>query len=651
MSTTLPPHDRSAESASGASATAEDSSAWPAELGKDWPQWRQALMKKRLRQRLAKCFGDDPLALLWSQPDSLTPESKQFLRAVTRWDASVTDALQDASAHGKRDAAAKSAKHLKGKSHKRRKPKGGAETPLHGDADSLPCPPSLTESVEIWLDEIGPRPLDEIVGLECLTLARALPSFAAVLSESRWVELFESLSRIAADAGRMPFEQMPLAQQLLGAELPMTLAAIFADAEAMVALGEAGMQCVSLGMQEVLDGEGLLHARYIADQRPLLATWTRSLRIAKKAGVDALKPPAEVTEQFEWMFRQAIRFTRHDGGQLLGGVRAGRWSEPLMRAALELDKDPVDVLAATMLPWEKPPKVKAKGKPGELPLPGCHSEWAECGVLATGWSAPDSARLAYSFQDQTLRVELAAFGRLWLQGEWDFQLHVDGQPLGRVSSLEELCRHEDKDVDYLELEASFSSDVASGWRIQRQLLLDRRHQFLYLADAVLGDEDAEIENFMRLPLAGAVKCVSADETREMALKSGKATADVLPLSLPEWRRSPCAGELTGESEHFQLTQKCHGSRLYTPLMIHLHPDRDRRLTWRQLTVAENLMIQPPSVAAGFRAQFGGFQWLFYRSLAKVAPRTLLGQHLNNEFFAARFLPDGEVEELICVEGA
>ena len=158
-----------------------------------------------------------------------------------------------------------------------------------------------------------------------------------------------------------------------------------------------------------------------------------------------------------------------------------------MRAALELDKDPVDVLAATMLPWEKPPKVKAKGKPGELPLPGCHSEWAECGVLATGWSAPDSARLAYSFQDQTLRVELAAFGRLWLQGEWDFQLHVDGQPLGRVSSLEELCRHEDKDVDYLELEASFSSDVASGWRIQRQLLLDRRHQIPHLGLQVLAE--------------------------------------------------------------------------------------------------------------------------------------------------------------------
>jgi hypothetical protein len=42
------------------------------------------------------------------------------------------------------------------------------------------------------------------------------------------------------------------------------------------------------------------------------------------------------------------------------------------------------------------------------------------------------------------------------------------------------------------------------------------------------------------------------------------------------------------------------------------------------------------------------QWLFYRSLTRPANRTLLGQNLSNEFFAARFDRDGEAEELIGV---
>ena len=55
------------------------------------------------------------------------------------------------------------------------------------------------------------------------------------------------------------------------------------------------------------------------------------------------------------------------------------------------------------------------------------------------------------------------------------------------------------------------------------------------------------------------------------------------------------------------------------LFIDLRKDRFvRPVTWRQLTVAENLSIQPADVAVGYRVQIGADQWLFYRSLAPRA---------------------------------
>ncbi len=55
------------------------------------------------------------------------------------------------------------------------------------------------------------------------------------------------------------------------------------------------------------------------------------------------------------------------------------------------------------------------------------------------------------------------------------------------------------------------------------------------------------------------------------------------------------------------------------------------------------------VAVGYRVQVGKQQWLFYRSLAKAANRSLLGQNLSSEFFVARFDSQGDAQELIEIE--
>jgi hypothetical protein len=72
-------------------------------------------------------------------------------------------------------------------------------------------------------------------------------------------------------------------------------------------------------------------------------------------------------------------------------------------------------------------------------------------------------------------------------------------------------------------------------------------------------------------------------------------------------------------------------------------------TWRQLTVAESLVVVPSDAAVGFRAQFGRDQWLIYRSLGPAGNRSVLGQNISSEFFAGRFKSNGLVDQWIEIE--
>ena len=73
------------------------------------------------------------------------------------------------------------------------------------------------------------------------------------------------------------------------------------------------------------------------------------------------------------------------------------------------------------------------------------------------------------------------------------------------------------------------------------------------------------------------------------------------------------------------------------------------LELRQLAVGENRRNLAFNVAAGFRVQIGQEQWLIYRSLDRVIPRTVLGQNLLCEYHVSQFLPTGIAKPLIEVQ--
>jgi hypothetical protein len=124
----------------------------------------------------------------------------------------------------------------------------------------------------------------------------------------------------------------------------------------------------------------------------------------------------------------------------------------------------------------------------------------------------------------------------------------------------------------------------------------------------------------------------------------------MPIALPEWRQGTENGTLAMMEEGLRWEQSATAPALLAPLFIDLDPRRfTKPLTWRQLTVAEELEILPPHVVAAFRVQVGKKHWLFYRSLAKQGNRTVLGHNLCSEFLAARVSRKGEIESLLEIE--
>jgi hypothetical protein len=125
---------------------------------------------------------------------------------------------------------------------------------------------------------------------------------------------------------------------------------------------------------------------------------------------------------------------------------------------------------------------------------------------------------------------------------------------------------------------------------------------------------------------------------------------MLPVSLPEWKRSKSNGTIRQIGEKLEVTSQIIGSRIYSPMVFALNKLRKpMSYTWRQLTVAEDLRIQPREVAEAYRLQINQEHWVFYRSLTPCTRRTVMGLHLNNEFYAGRFSPsDGQFEAMIEV---
>lgn len=477
--------------------------------------------------------------------------------------------------------------------------------------------------------------------LESLAWCQALPKLAELVPAAAWSQLFDRLNQTAQDAVAISYDETPLVHQLLAGELAFTLAYLFPELAASDDLADSARASISIVSDELLDGRGLPRANHLPAIRQLLACWTRCAMLARSMKSTCFTDSGQI--QFEWLVRQSLRLSRRDGSQVFGDRDSGKWEKQFRAAALLLSVDLDDkAIAESALNGRKP---KPKTSKTRLPASAYHSEWAETVVLRSSW-ARKSPALTLTYSDRSIRSELNC-GRdtIW-SGDWNPTIYVDENEMRPQSDWSEVCWHSDKDADYVELEIEYGND----WKLQRQILLVRKDQVLLVGDAMLGKQKGRIDYHCTLPLCDGVGFDAAAETREGVLYRNKRLGLVIPLALPEWRTELVDDYLSLSSGGLTLHQQQFGRALYAPLWIDLKPSRfAKELTWRQLTVADQLAIQPPDVAVGYRVQTGKSQWLAYRSMAERRSRTLLGKNFFCEFFAGRFLTTGETEEILQIE--
>jgi len=498
----------------------------------------------------------------------------------------------------------------------------------------------LARQLERWLDTVLNRNSEPTLGIECLAWCHALPLLAQTLPSAPWHQLLDQLIQIAEQASGIDLLKDPLSRQLLAGELPLSLAYVLPEIDACHQLAESAGQVLSRDIVELLDGEGLLQARYLHLMRPLLACWTRSACIERARTPRVLDGDART--QLEWMVRQTLRLTRHDGSQVFSTQAAGAWCAGLMKGALDVAGDGDDqLIAAHVLPGH-PLKAKEAAPQSD---PTVSSEWAETAVLRRDWQRKTD-QLAVTYADQVFRCELNCGPESIWTGACNPVVSVAGRALDFRGDWIEVCSLTDEYMDYLELEILLSD----GRVLQRQLVLARQDRFLFMADALLGQKSEAIEYQWTLPLSPTVKFQPAEETREGFLIGKRRLGRVLPLALPEWRSQRDSGRLEATADGLCHSLRCTGRRLFAPLFIDLDPQRAKnRLTWRQLTVAEDLQRVDRDVAVGYRIQVGSRQWLVYRSLGPTGNRSILGQNFSTQYVIARFAPGGLSQKLVEIE--
>jgi len=494
-----------------------------------------------------------------------------------------------------------------------------------------------------------------------------------MLPATTWQRLLNHLLLSAVeverpDDGPSRSKDDSLVHQLLAGELAMTLASLFPNVKACRRLLPRARRALSAGLMDLLDGDGLLHAGHFDHLGPLLACWTRCRSLGKQWKRGCW--PRETDVQYRRFVHNALRLARRDGSFVFSLEPADREDAAALSAAIETAGDKTDrAIAAIVLSEKKNRNKRSKCAAVELPKAAVHSEWAAVAVLRPDWSR-SAPRLTLLYPEASCRVELACGKDVLWSGDWSCQLRVDGMSAAPVSDWSAACWVSDEDVDYLELEI----ELVEGFRIQRHIVMARKDRFLLLADAVLGPRRAALDYRAALPLGEQITFLPANKTSEGVLIGRKTRALAIPLALPEWRdtspspfRRGVGGESANSTPHLkaltlalsqrergqnqlELRHSAFGRAIFAPLFFDLDPRRfGKPLTWRQLTVAESLAVQPADAAVGYRISTGSKHWLVYRSLTPPRNRTLLGHNLSSETLIARFTRKGEVKSLIEIE--
>ncbi len=509
-----------------------------------------------------------------------------------------------------------------------------------------------------------------------LAVARCLGTLVEnkVITETEFSQWWEELESVTFDATVFSIEKQPLARILLAGELAETLMYValrfFEETEKkslpkpsvkrLETLKKQAEKVLAESLDELLDGAGCPRAEWLPIFRMLTAAWTR-MRWLDRALLKNGKYTESIFDDnsrsaYEWAVRMLMYFTRADGSLSFSqkGNKSAFWCPELFVAALKMDSDQKDkMLGVTILPGMKTPENMEDIS--ELPARSNYSPWGRSAVMQKNWLSRTGATITWN--EAFPKVEIANRKTLIFSGDWAFSGSWNGRKLEPVGEWRSILWHSVEQGDYLELEL----ELTEGFTLQRQIFLARDENFLVLGEALSGDgfvgkkiRSGKLKWRSELPISGEIKARKTKDAQEIFLSRPQgAVGTALPLALPEWRKQLNDGnDFDVCDNQLVANYSVSESALYAPIFVDLEPQRmHSALTWRRLSVGENLRNVSPAVAAGFRVQIDDQQWVLYRSLTECCNRSTLGLNLNSETYIGVFKPDGNFTAVLDVENS
>lgn len=484
---------------------------------------------------------------------------------------------------------------------------------------------------------------------EAVTAGELLLTNAARMDAELFIELWsrfaDEVRAIDPDADR----ETPDQQLVRAGELRLLAGWLLQPSSEAPKLAQLGRKSLIAELHERTDTDGTPHAE-LAARMPL---WLAPL-IRATLWAENLERPLwsdEDRRRLALVLERAIPLCRPDGRLAMTNGLAFPAIPLLTAAAKSISLGPHARKLLESLRNAPPAKpLRKKAAANVAFMPSNQSDWARFAVLRSDWS-PHADSLAISHHQSFPQLDVAAGGVPILHGEWNWELQIGDAAIAPAVEWAASSWFSDPDADYLELQMAGPGNL----RVERQVLLSRKEQFLLLADVVRGarsvaKDAAPIHLRSRLPLADGVVVEPSLPTRELKLKARKQTVRVFPLALPMERVHSTPHSCVVERNELVTHHVGVGNGLYAPLIFDWHPARTKQpAIWRTLTVTEAAKVLPRDQAGGHRLQLGKFQLLIYRSLSKIkSARAVLGCHTWQESIIANF-NRGKVEPIVRVD--
>ncbi len=265
-------------------------------------------------------------------------------------------------------------------------------------------------------------------------------------------------------------------------------------------------------------------------------------------------------------------------------------------------------------------------------------------VLRPGWPVTDDF-LAVDHRDteSPCRFELFGAGRSWLGPSWE-------PDAGRVATSAPRPRA------WIEAPSGILAEWtyrAGNARVTQSALILRERSLALLSLVVEHRAAGPSVLGMRVSLPPGIAARPVENCRGVVLNpaSHRGSALVLPIGLPSLPYPTERGAFVIENNSLVLNQALAGRRCWLPLLVSWNTPRHRKeVHWRLLSVSEKSRNVTSDRAFAVRVRWSRDEtYVFYRSLAKPAPRAFLGHQTTARLLVGLFTRDGAVEPIFTVD--